>query len=748
MIEEWRETFRRNPSDAVADLISGRAGLGSGLRLDVPELLYQAFPDRADWTAERARLDETLLRWLVDTRKRHSAEVARLGYAVYGKRLCDALIALQLLNLPLARERIRADPDSWLRWLRPLRLAPERDPALECWRLLTRGQSDGRHSAAWLQLAEDPRPEYLTVALSGLQRLPNEGDARPNQILMLHALLRHAVGASRNVGEARNLFDEQFAALRGQRGPFPHSPEHWREVLAEALRAFERASRGRKRQELVELIRTKQGTRSSAPKRARIYSPVPLEEIRILQADIRNSAYKADQLANRLFTILEQDSRYARVTGDSDPFVRTLSNLGSRLLRRHRLGSDAMRRLGLMIEHALAWAPMNAFCWTLWANWFAYQGRTDAQEWTLREAARLFPDNEPSRVELARLLIRRGEGHWDEAERWLREAAQRNPDDEPSRVVMAGLRVRQRRLPEAVELLSSFTDRHPQAVIARRVLERLQGGIALDSKEWELPDIVESELPETTQLGLPESVDHPKPPAITESEPPEAADSGLPESMDHLEPPEITAVEVPESTRSDVGEGTRASSVTTAAEPMPVTSPPSQASIFAEIARRGRLSAEFNHALTTKARGHVAPTSNIERETANGDPLAGFYSQWLMPETASEPPPHAWAWNACRFWQRAASPDEWRRLEERFSEVAAQTSFLGLLGSSNGIDQEPLVARWRARFGNKDDELALPVLEFIGKDLQRLSEMNQNERADIALAIMASGAERAPEFAT
>ena len=39
MSDRWFEAFRRDPEKAVADLFSGRAGLGSGMRLDVPELL-------------------------------------------------------------------------------------------------------------------------------------------------------------------------------------------------------------------------------------------------------------------------------------------------------------------------------------------------------------------------------------------------------------------------------------------------------------------------------------------------------------------------------------------------------------------------------------------------------------------------------------------------------------------------------------------------------------------------------------
>ena len=93
MTDRWFEAFRREPEQAVADLISGRAGVGSNLRLDLPELLYQAFPQNL--VDERAQLDGALLSWLLGMRKNHAEQVKRLGVAAYGKRVGDVLIALR-----------------------------------------------------------------------------------------------------------------------------------------------------------------------------------------------------------------------------------------------------------------------------------------------------------------------------------------------------------------------------------------------------------------------------------------------------------------------------------------------------------------------------------------------------------------------------------------------------------------------------------------------------------------------------
>ena len=249
--EGWFEAFRREPEQAVADLIGGPAGVASNLRLDLPELLYQAFP--LNLVDERAQLDGALASWLLRMRKDHAEQVKRLGLPAYGKRVGDVLIALQLLDLPDAKRRIRAELEAWLRWLEPLRLAPERDPALECLRLLTRGQPDARHTALWLRLAVDPRPEYLTVALAGLQFLPNQGNARTNQTLMLQALLRHAISTKDEANAAHTFFGERFAALRGF---FPRSPQHWKRVLSEALDGFLEHTQEQAAKKLADTLRT------------------------------------------------------------------------------------------------------------------------------------------------------------------------------------------------------------------------------------------------------------------------------------------------------------------------------------------------------------------------------------------------------------------------------------------------------------------------------------------------------------
>ena len=674
MTDRWFETFRGDPDQAVADLFSGRAGVGSNLRLDVPELLYQAFPQHL--AGERAQLDKALLSWLLRMRENYSAQVKRLGSPVYGKRVGDALIALQLLDLPEARCRIRADLDAWLRWLLPLRLAPERDPALECFRLLTRGQPDARHTAMWLRLAADPRPEYLTVSLAGLQLLPNQHNAQTNQMLMLQALLRHAVQIRHEAGAARTFFDRRFAALRGH---FPRGPQYWDQVLSGALDSFVAHTQEQMASELVEVLRTRVTTKPQHSKHSEtpVRVPVAQEQWRDLEMDIHDSNHQPETLARRLFELLEQNHGYAQATGVSHFFVRTLHKLGSSLLKRHKLGQAEMIRFGVMIERALVWEPANPYCWMLWADWFRVQGHHDAHESTLREMLRLFPNDLHTRVELGRLLIRQGEYYWDEAGHWLRQAMDRDPGGEHSRVVVARLLVLRHRTADAEALLAEFLEQQPENPKAREVLDGLRSGLHYAADD------------DTSDAGW-------------ENEIPGSVDGGHP--------------------------------------PVP------PAGALNELFRRGRLGGEFSRALIARAQGGVAPTDLIREETRRGDPLAGFYSQWLMPNDTPECPPHAWAWNACRHWQESTSPDGWRHLAAQFPEAAMETDFLHLLAVSDDGDNQSRVAAWRTHYSPGVDT-ASPAVAFMRETVGRIAAIGPHERDEFAVAVLACAAVGALEFA-
>ena len=503
MTDRWFEAFRRDPHEAVSDLFTGRAGVGLEMHLDVPELLCRWFPTTRE--DDRSRLDGTLLWWLREMQGSYASLVERLGFPVYGKRICDALIALQLLNLPCARDTIRADLAAWLSWLTPLRLASERDPALECYSLLTHGQSDIGHMAMWLRLAADRRPEYLTVALAGLRRLPNGGDARQNQVLMLQALLRHAVVRFHDVNGARHFFNRRFAAVRGL---FPRAPDHWNGILDDALRSLEHEQNPVAVNLAAHLRENQAANRPRASSRRSSHClPVPDAAWQTLERDIVNSKQPADRLPHQLFDILERNHEYALASGDSYPFVHTLSNVGSKLLEHHELSTADMTRFGVMVERGLVWEPANPYCWMLWAQWFQVQGRREAQEAILRETLRLFPHNAAAQVELARLLIDRGEECWTEAEHYLRRTIYEDPDNGHAHVVMVRLLAQQGQPDDAERTLVDFLERNPDDSVASKALNTLRTGTfaaTATAPSHQLNDSPSTDAPEAASVSLQE----------------------------------------------------------------------------------------------------------------------------------------------------------------------------------------------------------------------------------------------------
>ena len=664
MKARWFEAFRRDPHQAVSDLFTGRAGVGAAMRLDVPELLQQWFPrNMAD---DRRCLDEALLWWLGETQHGYRNIVTRIGFPVYGKRVGDALIALQLLDLPQARAAIRADLAAWLRWLTPLRLGPERDPALECYGLLTHAQPDLGHMAMWLRLAADGRAEYLTVALAGIRRLPNDGDARQNQVLMLQALLRHAVVRFHEVNGAGHFFNRRFAAVRGL---FPRTPSHWKGVLDDALRGLEHVESSTVAVELATNLRDRDVVKGTpAPSRRSRHLPVSDAVWRALDRDIVNSKQPADELAQRLFDILERNHEYALVAGDSYHFVRALSNLGSKLLVYHWPASTEMARFGAMIERALVWEPANPYCWTLWAKWFQSQGRKEAQEAILRETLRLFPRNAVAQVELARLLIARGEYCWAEAEHYLTRTIANDPDNGHACAVMARLLTLRKRRDDAEKMLAEFLERHPNNDGARAAISQLRTG------------------------------------TYTETD---------------------TDLEPNRGVTLEQGRG--------AAKAAPVA--------LEEVLRRGDLTSEFSRARIT---GHVAEQTNlIRQECQRGDPLAGFYSQWLkLPDTPACPPPNAWAWEACLQWQKSFVAHEWEQLAKRFPEAASETRLLREFAAPASYDEA--IPRHHHASGLQ----ARPIDSIMhdGHEMLAAAYLDDRDRDEFACSLMACAAVNAPEF--
>lgn len=701
MIERWKESFRQNPEKAISDLFSGRAGLGSSLRRDLPEILFHAFPDEAELATDREHLDTALLSWLNGMRTNYQREVARLDFGVYNKRLCDALRALQLLDLPRSIQHIREVQPAWLRWLAPLRIAPERDPALECWRLLSQRQEENANPAPWLQLASDRRPEYLTVALVGLQR-PTATKER--QVMMVAALFHHYALASNDASSNLANFNRHLAALRGR---FPRGPAHWQEVSDTALTALEDHPNSTASIQLLQQIQAATQKKATSTHRSNsgINCPTKAENDGVLYA-IQDQRQDTADVTRRYLALVEAYLRFTLQTGDAYFFARTLLNHGKHLLNRQQLPAKALARIGVLIEEALRWLPNDEYIWVFWADWFAYQGQAMPQQWVLREAVRLFPENETCRVELARLLIRQGSSYWPEAEQLLRAAAERNPDKEPCRVELARLLMRRGETywAEAEKLLREVAGNHPDNSHSRIELAKLL--ISTQRRE--------------DGINL---LDH----FIAKN----SGNVVVRRALANLKlVADADAIRFHDS-EVDVQD------VSTSA-PMP------EGNLLKSISQRSQLQQDYAKATV---QGDTDAGQRLHAVAAKGDALAGFYYQWLKPDVSDlQPSPHAWAWQVSRCIAKSTDTDStWHALQQNFPEHWEATRFVNWLIHPNsqegGLERE--IDDRLARY-EQPKELSA-VQRFALSTWQQLRnaeiEASLEKRKELAFAILHAKAE-------
>ncbi len=700
MIDRWKESLRQDAEKAVANLFSGRAGLGSSLRREIPEILFHEFPNTPEHADDRERLDTALLAWLNGMRTNYQREVSRLGFDVYSKRLCDALRALQLLDLPRSIQQIREVHPAWLRWLAPLRLAPERDPALESWRLLSQRQEEGANPAPWLQLACDNRPEYLSVALVGLQR-PEATKER--QVLMVAALFQHCAKASTNTASNFAIFDRQLAALRGR---YPRSPAHWQEILDIALIAQDGHPQAEAstqlRQKIIEAASKK--VHKNRPIR-NVACPTKEKNDEVLLA-LKDPSRDTTDVIQKYLELVDAYLHFTRQTGDAFFFVRTLCNHGKQLLKRSQVPPEVLARIGELIEEALRWEPSHAYTWTFWADWCAYQGRETHQQWVLRETVRLFPDHEASRVELARLLIDLGRPHWPEAEHWLREAVARNPDKEPCRVELARLLIRsgQPFWQEAEQWLRAVIERHPDNGHSHNELARL------------LAQTGRREMGMTLLQKFLESY---------------PGDAPVNRSLAQLI--NGTAISVTASAEEN--------HIAAAPRTIAINDAAPAGELLANIAQRSLLQQDY-----MVAQADTDALQRLHTAAAQGEALAGFYFQWLNPDTNDlSPPPHAWAWQAARCVARSGADTAWDALQEQFPEHWEATRFVRWLThpDSQAGELELEIANRIARY-ERPDELDA-IQRFVLSTWQRLQhtrpEDSAKHRKDSTFAILHAKAE-------
>jgi predicted Zn-dependent protease len=750
MMQSWRKSFEKDATQAVADLFSGRAGIAANFRRDVPEILFHEFPDIPAFTADREKLENALVRWLENMRRDYTAQIKRLGYAVYAQRICDALRALQLLDFPRCIYHLREVHQAWLRWLEPLRLAPERDPALESWRLISQHQPATASSAPWLKLAADSRPEYLAVALLGLERQPL-GNIKNNQTLMLAALVQHCANND-NPEQAAAEFNRRYISLRGR---YPRGPEHWRQRLDATLKALTTHQSPSKLQRLITQLESAQ-PRQTRKKQDSIPSGPSLDEKNRLLELIRDTNESTSRIESEFTDIINRLVAYTRQTGDSYFFVRTLCNHGNFLLDRPDLSKEIIDHLRGWIEESLRWESRNPHVWMFWGDWLAWQNRLTHREWVLREAIRLFPDNEPCPVELARLLIEKGSEHWPEAEHLLRETADRHPTHLHSRVELARLLISKGRdyWQEAEDWLRKTAKIDLSHTYSRLHLARLL--IRRDKTRWPEAEIWLQELTRLFSddeqglisvaklfVALGKSEEGRK--ILREFLRRDPENIQCKHALHQLEAGEFD-FQIDGSENLEVISRSFISNANSDEAAKANTSPAPNCSaienFLIQLGRRSEIQILFTAA---KNSNQQAAREELRVAADAGDTLAGFFAEWLGEPMELPPPPNAWAWRAARCY-RSGKESDWLEINKKFPDFFDLNQYLKWLSPPYSHDDK-LKTQLDHRFAKLDEIDSLSPAQLFAwrtwKHFDDVETQTEFKREGIALSLMQAEAEPA-----
>jgi cytochrome c-type biogenesis protein CcmH/NrfG len=464
----WLDALRRDPAKAVGDLLSGHLDRGQFARLDPAEFMQRALAQPGSGADLKVKLDEGLQSWLGDAMVRDDELRHGVGLHAHLYRINEALAGIKLLELPVSAKRLAKYQSAYRRWLQRYDYGFGDGPYAGYWRTLAVTQSEAFRQQWFdfvVRAGEQAYPRYLFhIGMSGLRHLPLPSDER--LLAMLNALLLRAWRLGTEAAAAE--FAERLSALRAE---FPMGNDAWRgrvlkltQVLAEDVAA--RTSQGRRDQErlarfsgrLSAALKPEIGdlARGKATAESVVIPEMPSrEEFDRIKAELRSRQPMAVIHALDLF---ENHRRYAETSGDSYFFVRTLCNLGHRVLKQDP-SAKTLESLREHLRHALAYEPANPFPWSFWVELEQAAGRDDVAELVLWEAVRRFPNNAPIRVELALTLQRRharegGAELLQEAERLLREAVESNPQHEPSRLELALLLQRRHAHEGSPELLN------------------------------------------------------------------------------------------------------------------------------------------------------------------------------------------------------------------------------------------------------------------------------------------------------
>lgn len=529
----WADALRRDPEQAVGDLLSGAADVGMFERAAPHEFLLAVLPRDSRLRSGRllgephtiaaqpepgadlpCHVDAGLAAWLHTQRASARPSARKLG--AYAAQVCEALQWPLYFPLPKTRAALGAERPGWLHWLRSLTLSAFRDPEYDYWQVLATRQVDDGLQAFWhgcvTEAGRTRSLRYLDLGLLALAQLPlSDDDSLRNLRLQVQALVNR-YQSRRTWGTAAH--QEMAEHLRGVMARNPSlSAVNYQAFLTELLKPLGQD----KTVSLLSLLglQNPRSLHRAAVVPAAAYQLDPpgrsAETDEAVRA-VRNAA-SLDQAWDAIRPLLSAHEDYVHRSSDAYHFVRALDMCARALCKRYRIPAGPIQdRLFQWIQLALQMDGDNPRLWMLWQLALRQSDQPARAQWVLWEMTRRFPDHLPCRVDLARLLATSGEPDervaakrlleqvlgldpkhlhaystlaqlairaedWDKALGYAQRGLQIDPSHEPSAVLLATAYARRGApgdLDAAIEHLQGFTSRYRGQLKAEDYLRKLQ----------------------------------------------------------------------------------------------------------------------------------------------------------------------------------------------------------------------------------------------------------------------------------
>ena len=423
----WAEKLRRNPEEAVSDLLHGVANINPFERITPHEFLLAVLPrssrsvnrnllgdpsahiPESSTTADLpALLDKGLVAWLLKQRGVPLPAARKLS--AYAAQVCEALQWPVYFNLPSSFETLKTERARWLPWFSSLTITAYRDPEYDYWQVFAAKQSDDSLQFDWhsfvVEAGRTRSNRYLNLGLLALARLPlSEQDSLRNLRLQVQALLTRY---QRRKSWGKPALEELVASLRQVMARnLSMGMDKYQTFLCELLQPLGEQQVTAVLEMLFKVPAKRQPT-STVRVTAALTPPGGKPEADKAVQSVNQSS-NLMQAWGAISGLLNKHEAYLRRSGETYNFVTTLDRCVRAFCNKYTLTDpEIQRHVFQWIYIALRVDANNPRLWMLWQLALRQARQRKRSQWVLWEMTRRFPDHLPCRVELARQLAESG----------------------------------------------------------------------------------------------------------------------------------------------------------------------------------------------------------------------------------------------------------------------------------------------------------------------------------------------------